>query len=223
MVRDPRPGRVGAESGRAGSDAWRFEKRTTRRRARLPGPMGGVRSRSAVSSMPCMPTCCRSPGARSVPTWRRRSSASDIVQETFLAAGRDIAQFRGAGPAELRGWLKGILKHLLSNTRRHYRETRKRRVDREMGGDDAAPGLWATISASATSPSGCAMRREREDALQRVLLTLPRALSGGHPVAPPGTPGIRRDRRAAGHLGGGCAEGLGAGAAAAARGIGARP
>ena len=32
-----------------------------------------------------------------------------MVQETFLAAGRDIAQFRGGGPDELRGWLKGIL------------------------------------------------------------------------------------------------------------------
>jgi RNA polymerase sigma-70 factor (ECF subfamily) len=100
-------------------------------------------------------------------------SASDIVQETFLAAGRDIARFRGTGRAELRSWLRGIMRNLLNNTRRHYRDIRKRRVDREVSVTDGAPGLWATISGSATSPSGAAMRQEREDALQRSLLTLP--------------------------------------------------
>jgi RNA polymerase sigma-70 factor (ECF subfamily) len=104
-------------------------------------------------------------------------SASDIVQETFLAAGRDIGQFEGASVAEMRGWLRGILKHLVNNTRRRYRGTGKRRLDLEVaaGGveDERAGGWWATISASATSPSGCAMRQEREQALRRALTTLP--------------------------------------------------
>ena len=103
--------------------------------------------------------------------------ASDIVQDTFLAAGRDIEQFRGAGPAELRGWLNGILKHLIINTRRRYRGTGKRRVGREIaggrGGERAGETGGATISASATSPSGRAMRQERELALHRVLMGLP--------------------------------------------------
>ena len=111
------------------------------------------------------------------PDLAAKVSASDIVQETFLAAGRDIAQFRGVGAAELRGWLKGILKHLINNTRRRYRGTGKRRVDLEVaagGGEgERAGGWWATISASATSPSGCAMRQEREQALSRALTTLP--------------------------------------------------
>jgi RNA polymerase sigma-70 factor (ECF subfamily) len=98
-------------------------------------------------------------------------SASDLVQETFLAAGRDASQFRGTGPAELRGWLKGILKHLLCNTRRHYRETSKRRVDRELGAGGTS--WWGTVVLSATSPSGRAMRREREEALSRALAALP--------------------------------------------------
>jgi RNA polymerase sigma-70 factor (ECF subfamily) len=100
-------------------------------------------------------------------------SASDLVQDTFLAAGRDAAQFQGADPAELRGWLKGILKHLLCNTRRRYRDTGKRRIDRELGADAGAASRWTAVALSATSPSGHAMRREREEALRRALLTLP--------------------------------------------------
>jgi RNA polymerase sigma-70 factor (ECF subfamily) len=106
------------------------------------------------------------------PDLAAKVSASDIVQETFLAARRDIAQFQGAGPAELRGWLRGILRNLMSNTRRRYRESGKRQVGREVGAG-AGAALWATIPASVTSPSGHAMRRERELALKRALLTLP--------------------------------------------------
>jgi RNA polymerase sigma-70 factor (ECF subfamily) len=102
-------------------------------------------------------------------------SASDLVQETFLAAGRDAAQFQGAGSAELRAWLQGILKHLVCNTRRRYRETGKRRIDRERGAGagSSAASWWATVPLSATSPSGRAMRREREEALGRALMALP--------------------------------------------------
>src|SRR4051794_15781528 len=34
--------------------------------------------------------------------------AADLVQETFLRAHRDFAQFRGNTEAELLGWLRGI-------------------------------------------------------------------------------------------------------------------
>ncbi len=113
--------------------------------------------------------------------------ASDLVQETFLAAGRDIARFEGSSPAELRCWLKGILQHLLANTRRHYRGTRKRRVDREVPLVRREAGAHqdrvADISATATSPSGRAMRQEREDALRDGAggppRTLPAASSSG--------------------------------------------
>ena len=47
------------------------------------------------------------------PDLAAKVGASDLVQETFLAAGRDIAQFEGNSPAELRRWLEGILQHLL--------------------------------------------------------------------------------------------------------------
>lgn len=104
-------------------------------------------------------------------------SASDIVQETFLAAGRDIEQFAGVSVGELRGWLKGILKHQIINVRRRYRGTSKRRVDLEIaanGGEGERAGGWrGTISTSATSPSGYAMQQEREQALRHALAALP--------------------------------------------------
>jgi RNA polymerase sigma-70 factor (ECF subfamily) len=103
--------------------------------------------------------------------------ASDLVQETFLAGGRDIAHRRGRSRAELRSWLEGILRHLLANTRRRYRATRKRRVGLEVSdgrcGGDAHVDVLADLSASATSPSGRAMRSEREDALRTAISDLP--------------------------------------------------
>ncbi len=103
--------------------------------------------------------------------------ASDLVQDTFLAAGRDIAHLRGRSRAELRTWLKGILEHLLANTRRRYRETRKRRVGLEVSyGPVAGETLGvvaANVSGSATSPSGRAMRHEREDGLREAMVQLP--------------------------------------------------
>jgi RNA polymerase sigma-70 factor, ECF subfamily len=103
--------------------------------------------------------------------------ASDMVQETFLAAGRDLSQFQGRGPLELRRWLRGILQNLLANTRRHYRGTRKRRVSREMpgghGGSEQMRDPIEVAAASVTSPSGRAMRHERADALRAVMNGLP--------------------------------------------------
>jgi RNA polymerase sigma-70 factor (ECF subfamily) len=97
--------------------------------------------------------------------------ASDLVQETLLAAGRDIAQYRGAEPADLRRWLEGILRHLLANARRRYRATGKRRVDREAS--EGRGAFVEDLALSATSPSGHAMRHERERALGEALGTLP--------------------------------------------------
>jgi RNA polymerase sigma-70 factor (ECF subfamily) len=104
--------------------------------------------------------------------------ASDLVQETFLAAGRDIAQLRGRGPESLRCWLVGILKHLLTNTRRRYKATQKRRMDVEItitagGGSHWRGDRAADPTASTTSPSGRAMRREREQALRAAMMKLP--------------------------------------------------
>jgi RNA polymerase sigma-70 factor (ECF subfamily) len=111
------------------------------------------------------------------PDLAAKVGASDLVQDTFLAAGRDIAQLRGRSPSELRAWLEGILQHLLANTRRRYRGTQKRRLDREVSGgrgaNEAYGDMLNRISLSTTSPSSRAMRHEREAALCAAIRTLP--------------------------------------------------
>ena len=49
---------------------------------------------------------------------RGKASASDLVQQTFLEAVRDFAQFQGSTVAELRAWLRRILRNNLANLTR---------------------------------------------------------------------------------------------------------
>src|SRR5262245_39390974 len=59
---------------------------------------------------------------------RRKVDSGDLVQETFLKAHRDFAQFRGTTEAELSAWLRRILATLAANLIRHYLGTRGRDV-----------------------------------------------------------------------------------------------
>ena len=62
---------------------------------------------------------------------------SDLVQETFLEAHRDFAQFRGSSEAEFVNWLRQILARNLANRVRHYYATKRRdvRLERELAVD----------------------------------------------------------------------------------------
>lgn len=104
------------------------------------------------------------------PDLTSKVSASDLVQETFLAARASEAEFRGQSAAEWRGWLRGILRNRVANVRRHYIDAQKRRVEREVA---LGPSGGQTAAASLTSPSENAMRRERESALRIALEQLP--------------------------------------------------
>ena len=63
---------------------------------------------------------------------RQKVGASDLVQDTFLEAQRDFAQFRGATEREFYAWLTQILINRLRNTARSFRYTLKRDLDREI-------------------------------------------------------------------------------------------
>src|SRR5262249_59741442 len=63
------------------------------------------------------------------PDLRAKGGASDLVQETFLEAQRDFADFRGDTEAEFRAWLRRLLLHNVANFARHYRDTAKRQAD----------------------------------------------------------------------------------------------
>lgn len=66
-------------------------------------------------------------------SWLRvKIGASDLVQETFVAACKNFHDFRGTSEAELMGWLRTILLNNMTTTVRAYQFTEKRRADREV-------------------------------------------------------------------------------------------
>lgn len=104
-----------------------------------------------------------------------KGGASDLVQETFLEAQRDFAQFRGTSEAELLAWLRRLLLNNVGHFARRYRATGKRAVGREVllvpDGSSDAPG--PALPADTPSPSGQAMAHEQAEALRRALARLP--------------------------------------------------
>jgi RNA polymerase sigma-70 factor (ECF subfamily) len=107
------------------------------------------------------------------PDLQAKGGASDLVQETFLEAQRDFAQFHGASEAELLAWLRRLLLNNLGHFTRRYRGTDKRAVGREVAldGDSSAPGPQPP--AETPSPSKAAMAAELAQALQHALARLP--------------------------------------------------
>jgi RNA polymerase sigma-70 factor (ECF subfamily) len=108
---------------------------------------------------------------------RGKVDASDLVQETFLEAHRDFAQFRGSTEAEFIGWLRRILATNLANVIRHYLGTRCRdvRLERhlEIELDESARVLHPALVAAQSSPSRQAARREEAVLLADALGRLP--------------------------------------------------
>src|SRR5262245_43911851 len=93
------------------------------------------------------------------PKLQAKGGPSDLVQETFLEAQRDFAGFHGNTDGELRAWLRQLLLHNLANWARRYRDTDKRRVDREVA---LSPGSSsAGVAAASPTPSTWAMAGER--------------------------------------------------------------
>src|SRR5262249_58921513 len=63
--------------------------------------------------------------------------ASDVVQEAFLKAHRNFAQFRGNTEGELVGWLRRILVSHLLNLARHHHGSRRRdsRLEQDLAAE----------------------------------------------------------------------------------------
>jgi RNA polymerase sigma-70 factor, ECF subfamily len=109
------------------------------------------------------------------PNLRAKGGASDLVQETFLAAHQRFRQFRGKTEAELLAWLRSILAGRLSEFSRRYFRTAKRHVARE-----SPPRSHPTRAAEALrvadhspSPSWAAIEREEAQAVADALERLP--------------------------------------------------
>ncbi len=106
---------------------------------------------------------------------RAKGGASDLVQDTFLEAQRDFAGFRGETEADLLAWLRRLLLNNLANFARNYRQTAKRRLEREVrlpAGDESQAGA-SQFAAATPSPSARAQTGEEVAALHAALDRLP--------------------------------------------------
>jgi RNA polymerase sigma-70 factor, ECF subfamily len=105
--------------------------------------------------------------------------AADLVQETFLKAHRDFAQFRGASAGEWVSWLRQILALTLAQVVRRYCGTRRRdvRLERDLAHelDQSSRLLDRGLLAPSGSPSRQASRREQAVLLADALGELPEA------------------------------------------------
>jgi RNA polymerase sigma-70 factor, ECF subfamily len=103
--------------------------------------------------------------------------AGDLVQETFLEAARQIAQFRGTTEAELVVWLRRILAGQLALMLRRYLGTKGRdvKLERELAAqlDQSSAVLDGGLVASYSTPSQHASRREQSVLLADALARLP--------------------------------------------------
>jgi RNA polymerase sigma-70 factor (ECF subfamily) len=108
---------------------------------------------------------------------RSRADSSDVVQETFLAAHRDFAKFRGTSEAEFVAWLRNILAARLADlVRRHLKaKARDARLEKRLAGDldRSSQALAFALAARGPSPSQEAARRELGVLLADAIKALP--------------------------------------------------
>jgi len=103
--------------------------------------------------------------------------AGDVVQEVFLEAHRQIANFRGTSEGELVAWLRRILAGQLALTLRRYLGTKGRDVnlERELGAqlDQSSQAMDGGFVATTSTPSQHVSRREQAVLLADALDKLP--------------------------------------------------
>ncbi len=101
-----------------------------------------------------------------------KAGASDLVQETFLEAQRIFDRFGGGAGADLRAWLRAILLNKVATFTRHYRDTAKRHLGKEVG-LDAGSDLQFHPPAPGDSPSNLVHRAEQAELVTAALERLP--------------------------------------------------
>ena len=104
-----------------------------------------------------------------------RGGASDLVQETLAEANRDADQFHGETEAELKSWLRTILRHNLANFARRHR-ARRRQVGREVPLDPStSSGETARLDFQAPGPTPSRLAEDHElaEAVKAAVAKLP--------------------------------------------------
>lgn len=105
------------------------------------------------------------------PRLRRKVGASDLVQQTFLAAERGFGRFRGQTERELAAWLTRILKNRARREYRRFHRAAKRDVRRERELADFAGA--AAMPRDVETPSRQLRAAEEADQLAAALSRLP--------------------------------------------------
>ena len=98
---------------------------------------------------------------------RAKGGASDLVQDTLVAAHLAHEQFRGQTLSDLRAWLRGILLNELAMFRRRYQMTGARDISREV------PFAAAGSRSTQPTPLQEVLDREDEQALANAVDRLP--------------------------------------------------
>ena len=105
-----------------------------------------------------------------------RLDPSDLVQETFLAAGNSFDQFRGLAEAELTAWLRQIMASKVADmVRRNTAGRRDVRLERQLEEDldRSSHALGGLLAVRGSSPSQQAVRRENAVLLANALDVMP--------------------------------------------------
>lgn len=106
---------------------------------------------------------------------RAKAGVSDLLQQTFAEACEAFPRFAGATAAELLAWLQRILTRNAADLANRYRNTDKRRLDRELSLNRTPlqGALAAGLAVDTPSPSAEVQRREEAEILERALGRLP--------------------------------------------------
>ena len=89
--------------------------------------------------------------------------ASDLVQETYLKAHRQFADFAGRNEPELMAWLRRILVRTVADQAKYHRSrgrNLRRQVSLEALLEQAGGAAQQALADSLPSPSSLAVRRE---------------------------------------------------------------
>jgi len=105
---------------------------------------------------------------------RQKLGGSDLVQETFVQAHREFANFQGGSERELLAWLRKILLNQLAEARRDFQQTAKRDIARERPlGRDGSAGNGVIAVCPKETPSRQLAAAEEARRVDRAIANLP--------------------------------------------------
>jgi RNA polymerase sigma-70 factor, ECF subfamily len=108
------------------------------------------------------------------PELQAKFGASDLVQETFVKVHTEFGRFVGSSQQELLAWMRQILRNCMANLRKHYTETEKRQLGREVAlAESPLEALRSGLTDPCETPSSQAAANEQWQAIERALAQLP--------------------------------------------------